>query len=171
MNLARRPNWPASRLEGRTFTRSECEVRQMSIPSALTALAIVLLGCLALLVLASHRAVSARASRGLPDSKGSAPRGWKPAVGVPISGHSGENLHARLQHRRLAFHHRPDDGGRRARRRQNYPDPYFGMNLRQIPGPTIHRHDFLRLPMPKDSPYRCGWWYRTEFTRAGRLAR
>jgi exo-1,4-beta-D-glucosaminidase len=45
-----------------------------------------------------------------------------------------------------------------------YPDPYFGMNLRNIPGAgyPIGRN-FSNLPMPQDSPYRCGWWYRTEF--------
>jgi len=46
-----------------------------------------------------------------------------------------------------------------------YPDPYFGMNLRQIPGASYPIGKlFSNLPMPADSPYRCGWWYRTEFT-------
>ncbi|HEY3706660.1 MAG TPA: glycosyl hydrolase family 2 [Terracidiphilus sp.] len=46
-----------------------------------------------------------------------------------------------------------------------YPDPYFGMNLRNIPGSNYPiGHNFSNLPMPQDSPYRCGWWYRTEFT-------
>jgi len=46
-----------------------------------------------------------------------------------------------------------------------YPDPYYGMNLRQIPGTTYPIGSiFANLPMPQDSPYRCGWWYRTEFT-------
>jgi exo-1,4-beta-D-glucosaminidase len=45
------------------------------------------------------------------------------------------------------------------------PDPYFGMNLRQIPGASYPiGQDFSNLPMPQDSPYRCGWWYRTQFT-------
>jgi len=47
------------------------------------------------------------------------------------------------------------------------PDPYFGSNLRQIPGSAISAAGgeiFANLPMPKDSPYRCGWWYRTEFS-------
>ena len=50
-----------------------------------------------------------------------------------------------------------------------YPDPYFGMNLRQIPGTTYPIGAvFANLPMPQDSPYRCGWWYRSEFmTPAG----
>src|SRR5580658_4551083 len=46
-----------------------------------------------------------------------------------------------------------------------FPDPYYGMNLRQIPGTTYPiGHLFANLPMAQDSPYRCGWWYRTEFT-------
>lgn len=46
-----------------------------------------------------------------------------------------------------------------------YPDPYFGMNLRNIPGANYPiGQNFSNLPMPQDSPYRCGWWYRTEFT-------
>ncbi len=45
------------------------------------------------------------------------------------------------------------------------PDPYYGMNLRSIPGTGYPiGHDFSNLPMPQDSPYRCWWWYRTEFT-------
>jgi exo-1,4-beta-D-glucosaminidase len=43
--------------------------------------------------------------------------------------------------------------------------PYYGMNLRQIPGTTYPvGHNFSNLPMPADSPYACGWWYRKEFT-------
>ena len=46
-----------------------------------------------------------------------------------------------------------------------YPDPYYGMNLRQIPGTTYPIGGiFANMPMAQDSPYRCGWWYRTEFT-------
>jgi exo-1,4-beta-D-glucosaminidase len=45
-----------------------------------------------------------------------------------------------------------------------FPDPYYGMNLRQIPGTTYPiGHIFANMPMAADSPYRCGWWYRTEF--------
>ena len=46
-----------------------------------------------------------------------------------------------------------------------FPDPYFGDNLRKIPGASYPiGENFANLPMPADSPYRCGWWYRTEFT-------
>lgn len=46
-----------------------------------------------------------------------------------------------------------------------FPDPNFGMNLRQLPGMTypIGLNSFNLLPMSKDSPYAIPWWYRTEF--------
>ena len=45
-----------------------------------------------------------------------------------------------------------------------FPDPYFGDNLRKIPGTSYPiGHNFANLPMPADSPYACGWWYRKEF--------
>src|ERR1700733_257408 len=48
---------------------------------------------------------------------------------------------------------------------KTYPDPYYGKNLRDIPGTTYPiGKNFSLLPMPKDSPFRCSWWYRTEFT-------
>ncbi len=46
-----------------------------------------------------------------------------------------------------------------------YPDPYFGMNLRSVPGVAYPMgHNFSALEMPEDSPFRRSWWYRTEFT-------
>ena len=45
-----------------------------------------------------------------------------------------------------------------------YPEPYYGMNLRQIPGTTYPVATiFTNQPMPQDSPFRCSWWYRTTF--------
>lgn len=45
------------------------------------------------------------------------------------------------------------------------PDPYYGDNIRKLPGVKYPiGQDFSNLPMPADSPYACGWWYRTEFT-------
>jgi exo-1,4-beta-D-glucosaminidase len=45
-----------------------------------------------------------------------------------------------------------------------YPDPYFGMNLKSLPGmnyaPLVF---FSNQDMPADSPFRCSWWFRTEF--------
>ncbi len=54
-----------------------------------------------------------------------------------------------------------------------YKDPYFGMNLRSIPGTTYPiAAQFSKLPWPPDSPFNVAWWYRTEFTvpaaKAGR---
>jgi len=40
-----------------------------------------------------------------------------------------------------------------------YPDPYYGENLKSIPG---YREDRW-LVMPADSPFRHSWWYRTTF--------
>ncbi|HKR31490.1 MAG TPA: beta galactosidase jelly roll domain-containing protein [Terriglobales bacterium] len=45
-----------------------------------------------------------------------------------------------------------------------FPDPFYGMNLRAIPGTTYPIGKiFTNLPMDEDSPYKCSWWYRTEF--------
>ena len=45
------------------------------------------------------------------------------------------------------------------------PNPYYGDNLRKLPGVSYPiGQNFENLPMPADSPYRCGWWYREEFT-------
>lgn len=45
-----------------------------------------------------------------------------------------------------------------------FKDPYFGMNLRQIPGTDYPvTKIYANLPMTADSPYRCSWWYRKEF--------
>jgi exo-1,4-beta-D-glucosaminidase len=40
-----------------------------------------------------------------------------------------------------------------------YPDPYFGDNLKSIPG----YRDGRWLAMKKDSPFYPSWWYRTAF--------
>ena len=45
-----------------------------------------------------------------------------------------------------------------------YPDPEFGMNLRQFPGMTYPiGANFSNLPMQPDSPFAVPWWYRKEF--------
>jgi exo-1,4-beta-D-glucosaminidase len=47
---------------------------------------------------------------------------------------------------------------------EEFKAPFVGMNLRQIPGMSYPiGENFANLPMPKDSPYACSWWYRTEF--------
>lgn len=40
-----------------------------------------------------------------------------------------------------------------------YPDPYYGLNLKKIPGFKEGRW----LVMPEGSPFRFSWWFRTEF--------
>ena len=48
-----------------------------------------------------------------------------------------------------------------------FPNPYFGMNLRAIPGTDYPAGKiFGYLPMSEKSPYRCSWWYRVAFTAA-----
>lgn len=45
-----------------------------------------------------------------------------------------------------------------------YPDPYFGMNLRSLPGVTYPIGvNFSNLPMSPESPFIVPWWYRTQF--------
>lgn len=45
-----------------------------------------------------------------------------------------------------------------------YRDPYYGMNLRSIPGASYPiGKNFSNLPMPPDSPFNVPWWYRTSF--------
>jgi exo-1,4-beta-D-glucosaminidase len=47
---------------------------------------------------------------------------------------------------------------------KTFPDPYFGMNLRSIPGTSYPiATNFAHQPIPDDSPFKCSWWYRTEF--------
>jgi exo-1,4-beta-D-glucosaminidase len=52
-----------------------------------------------------------------------------------------------------------------------FPDPFYGLNLRAIPGTTYPIGKiFTNLPMPDDSPYKCSWWYRTEVPLSSQLA-
>jgi exo-1,4-beta-D-glucosaminidase len=45
-----------------------------------------------------------------------------------------------------------------------YPDPYYGLNLRSYPGMTYPIGTiFTNQPMSDDSPFKCAWWYRTQF--------
>jgi exo-1,4-beta-D-glucosaminidase len=47
---------------------------------------------------------------------------------------------------------------------KTYPDPNYGTNLKSFPGMDYSDKSFFALQdMPKDSPFRCSWWYRTEF--------
>ena len=45
-----------------------------------------------------------------------------------------------------------------------YQDPYFGMNLRSVPGVAYKiGSQFAKQEMPQDSPYAVPWWYRCDF--------
>jgi exo-1,4-beta-D-glucosaminidase len=47
---------------------------------------------------------------------------------------------------------------------KTYLDPYVGMNLRLLPGVGYPVGEmFSNIPMPNSSPFRCSWWFRTEF--------
>jgi exo-1,4-beta-D-glucosaminidase len=48
---------------------------------------------------------------------------------------------------------------------REFPEPYYGMNLRKIPGIDAYEigEGFAHKPIPDDSPYAASWWYRTEF--------
>jgi exo-1,4-beta-D-glucosaminidase len=53
-----------------------------------------------------------------------------------------------------------------------YPDPYFGMNLRSLPGGTDYPIGqwFSNLPMSDANPSSVPWWFRTEFELPPALA-
>ncbi|HMG95896.1 MAG TPA: hypothetical protein VK565_06315, partial [Gemmatimonadaceae bacterium] len=45
-----------------------------------------------------------------------------------------------------------------------YPDPFFGMKLRDLPGTTFKiGANFVHTEMDPQSPYAVPWWYRTTF--------
>ena len=48
---------------------------------------------------------------------------------------------------------------------KTFPDPLFGMNLRQYPGMNYPiGGNFSNIAMAPDSPYAVSWWYRKQFT-------
>jgi len=48
---------------------------------------------------------------------------------------------------------------------QTYPDPNYGTNLKSFPGMNYSdKNLFANQDIPEGSPFRCSWWYRTEFT-------
>ncbi len=48
---------------------------------------------------------------------------------------------------------------------KTYPDPNYGTNLKSFPGMNYSdKNLFANQDMPECSPFRCSWWYRTEFT-------
>jgi exo-1,4-beta-D-glucosaminidase len=45
-----------------------------------------------------------------------------------------------------------------------FKDPYYAKNLLKIPGTDYPIGKiYAKLPVTADSPYRCSWWYRSEF--------
>src|SRR5882724_7986900 len=47
---------------------------------------------------------------------------------------------------------------------RTYPDPMYAMNLKKLPGMNYSDKSFFALQdMPEGSPFRCSWWWRTEF--------
>src|SRR6266702_5343159 len=45
-----------------------------------------------------------------------------------------------------------------------FEDPFYGMNLRKIPGMDYpEKKLYSNLPVTADSPYKCSWWYRKNF--------
>ena len=48
---------------------------------------------------------------------------------------------------------------------KTYPDPNYGTNFKKFPGMDYSSKTFFaNQDMPKNSPFRCSWWFRTEFT-------
>src|SRR5215475_1310228 len=48
---------------------------------------------------------------------------------------------------------------------KTYPDPTYGTNLKNLPGMNYSNASFFALQdMPDGSPFKCSWWWRTEFT-------
>jgi exo-1,4-beta-D-glucosaminidase len=48
---------------------------------------------------------------------------------------------------------------------KTYPDPNYGTNLKSFPGMRYSSKSFFaNQDMPKDSPFRCSWWFRMEFS-------
>jgi exo-1,4-beta-D-glucosaminidase len=48
---------------------------------------------------------------------------------------------------------------------KSLPDPNYGMNLKSFPGAfTDNKRQAANLDMPADSPFRCSFWFRTEFS-------
>jgi exo-1,4-beta-D-glucosaminidase len=48
---------------------------------------------------------------------------------------------------------------------KTYPDPTYATNLKKLPGMNYSDKSFFaNEDMPEGSPFRCSWWWRTEFT-------
>ena len=48
---------------------------------------------------------------------------------------------------------------------KTYSDPDYAMNLDSFPGMShSNKQLFANMDMPDDSPFKCSWWYRTDFS-------
>src|SRR5258708_38761772 len=48
---------------------------------------------------------------------------------------------------------------------KTYPDPNYGTNLKSFPDMDYSSKTFFaNQDLPKGSPFRCSWWFRTEFS-------
>jgi len=48
---------------------------------------------------------------------------------------------------------------------KTYPDPTYGTNLKNLPGMNYSTATFFaNQDMPADSPFKCAWWWRNDFT-------
>jgi exo-1,4-beta-D-glucosaminidase len=55
---------------------------------------------------------------------------------------------------------------------KTYPDPYFGTNLKTLPGMNYSNKSFFAIQdMPAGSPFLCSWWFRAEFEGPSTLPR
>lgn len=52
-----------------------------------------------------------------------------------------------------------------------FPDPNYGMNLKSYQGMNYTARLFANADMPVDSPFRCSYWFRREFTLPAEFAR
>src|SRR5213594_4420656 len=49
---------------------------------------------------------------------------------------------------------------------KTYPDPTYGTNFKKFPGMNYSDKSlFANQDMPEGSPFRCSWWWRTEFAQ------
>ncbi len=54
---------------------------------------------------------------------------------------------------------------------KTYTDPFFGTNLKNLPGMNYSNKTFFAIQdMPAGSPFLCSWWFRTEFVAPAELA-
>jgi exo-1,4-beta-D-glucosaminidase len=55
---------------------------------------------------------------------------------------------------------------------KTYPDPNYGTNLDSFPGMShSNKQLFANMDMPEGSPFKCSWWYRTEFVASAEAGR